>query len=63
MVINYHLSESVGCERFITPLCGLFSRPNHDSCLAFEFAAHLSQCSVEGYLQRRRHRPWRNRGS
>ncbi len=34
-----------------------------NSCRAIEIIANRHSRGVESYLQRRRHRPWRNRGS
>jgi len=34
-----------------------------NSCRAIEIIADRHSRRVESYLQRRRHRPWRNRGS
>lgn len=35
----------------------------YDGWPALELSADSHNCRVESYLQRRRHRPWRNRGS
>lgn len=34
-----------------------------NSCCAIEIIANRHSRGIESYLQRRRHRPWRNRGS
>lgn len=39
------------------------AQARQDSWRAIEVIASRHSRSVESYLQRRRHRPWRNRGS
>lgn len=41
----------------------VYEQTRQDSWRAIEIIANRHNRRVESYLQRRRHRPWRNRGS
>jgi hypothetical protein len=53
-----HLTHARPCLATVSP-----EQTREDSWRAIEVIANRHNRRVESYLQRRRHRPWRNRGS